>query len=37
MASHASIEQREFQFEFFPSNPMRLVPMNLCCMNRTMP
>ena len=35
--SHASIQQREFQFEFLPSDPVRLVPMDLCCMDRTMP
>jgi len=36
-ASHASIQQRELQFEFLPSDPVRLVPMDLCCVNRTMP
>jgi hypothetical protein len=36
-ASHASIPQREFQFEFLPSDPVRLVPMDLCGVNRTMP
>ena len=36
-ASHASIQQREFQLEFLPSDPVRLVPMDLCCVNRTMP
>jgi hypothetical protein len=37
VASHASIQQREFQFEFLPSNPVRLVPMDFCCVNRTLP
>ncbi len=32
--SHASIKQRELQFEFLTSDPMRLVPMDLCCVNR---
>ncbi len=32
--SHGSIKKREFQLEFPPANPMRLVPMDLCCVNR---
>ena len=34
-ASHVSIQQRKFQFEFLPSDPVRLVPMDLCCVYRT--
>ncbi len=31
--SHASIKQRELQFEFLTFDPMRLLPMDLCCVN----
>lgn len=34
-ASHVSIQQGEFQFEFLPSDPVRFVPMDLCCVYRT--
>jgi len=33
-ASHASIKQRQLQFEFLPSDPMRLIPVDPCGVNR---
>src|SRR5579859_4209319 len=35
VGSHVSIKQREFQFQLLAPDPMGLIPMELCCMNRT--